>query len=106
MNFNLLLKNLRTYTDHDLLNKSYYFSHEILTVVGGPLWSAQLHDKEFVNNLIRRAQRDADKFGTSKRIVGMMTIVSEELHDVPLYYVPEKLCGVVHTTSPSFLVIR
>lgn len=33
--------------------------------------------------------------GTSKRLTGMLTVVSEELDDVPLYYAIDKLCCVV-----------
>lgn len=73
---------------------------------GGPLWSAPIHDATFVQRLVLRARRDVNQFGTSKRIIGMMSTVSEELLDVPLYYKLDGLCGVIHTTSPSFLTFR
>lgn len=60
----------------------------------------------FVEALISRAQRDESKFGTSKRIIGMMSLVSEELADVAMYYIPDRLTGVIHSTCPGFLPLR
>ena len=59
-----------------------------------------------MGGLVRRAEADEELFGTSKRIVGMMSLVEEELEDVPLYYIPDALCGVIHTTSPGFIAFR
>jgi len=60
----------------------------------------------FVNRLISRVRINEEKFGTSKRVIGMMTLISEELPDVPLYYLPDKLSSVIHSMSPGFLPIR
>ena len=81
-------------------------TNDLYMHAGGPLWSAAIHNKEFVGGLIERVERDEELFGTSKRIIGMMSLVHEELEDVPLYYIPDALCGVIHTTSPGFLTLR
>lgn len=61
--------------------------------VGGPIWSAPIHDKSFVKDLLEHIQQNPK--GTSKRLTGMLTVVSEELEDIPLYYAIDKLCCVV-----------
>lgn len=61
--------------------------------VGGPIWSAAIHNKTFVKNLLEHIKLNPK--GTSKRLTGMLTVVSEELDDVPLYYAIDKLCCVV-----------
>lgn len=33
---------------------------------------------------------------TQKRIIGMLSLIKEELHDVPLYYTVDALCGKIH----------
>lgn len=75
-------------------------------ITGGPLWAAPIHDKDFVQNIIDRAEREEERFGTSKRVVGMMSLVREELQDVPLYYLPDRLSAVIHSTAPGFLPLR
>lgn len=34
------------------------------------------------------------------RLLGLLTSVSEELPDVPLFYTLKDLCGTVHCVSP------
>ncbi|KAH8046499.1 N(2),N(2)-dimethylguanosine tRNA methyltransferase [Aureococcus anophagefferens] len=53
--------------------------------IGGPIWSAPLHDP---------------------RIHGMLTAVSEELLDVPLYYTLPDLCSALHCASPKMAEVR
>ena len=37
---------------------------------------------------------------------GILTVVSEELADCPLYYVIDKLANVIHSSTPSMLQFR
>ena len=95
-------------TENDNAVNICFSQHCVLHLIysGGPLWSAPIHDMSFVESLITRARRDEDKFGTAKRIIGMMSLVSEELPDVPLYYIPDRLTGVIHSMCPGFLPFR
>ena len=77
------------------------FKHHI----GGPISIASLHDKQFVERIIGSVREDPERFSTSKRIEGMLTMVLEEL-DVPLYYVADELFNVVHCTPPTMIDIR
>lgn len=44
--------------------------------------------------------------GTFDRLLGQLSVVSEELPDVPLYYCVEKLCCIVKLQSIPILKIR
>ena len=74
--------------------------------VGGPIWSDRIHDAEFVKKVVDVVNEDPSKLGTSQRITGMLSVISEELADVPLYYVTDELCKTVHCSPPTQLQIR
>lgn len=78
--------------------------------LGGPIWSAPMHDMEWVLEALGRAEEQADadaeaKTGlaplpTTERMVGLLTAVSEELVDVPLHYTLQDMAGTLHCTCP------
>ena len=39
-------------------------------------------------------------------VLGMLTVVSEELPNVPLFYTLEHLSSVIHCTTPSMVQVR
>ena len=43
---------------------------------------------------------------TQKRIIGMLSVAMEELPDVPLYYLEDKLCKALHVNSPPSEMLR
>ena len=75
--------------------------------VGGPIWIDPIHDQDFVQSLL---QGDGlswrDKYGTADRMVGMLSVVAEELPDVPLYYSQDRLYSMVKVGSNKFTLIR
>jgi len=77
-----------------------------VSCAGGPLWAYAIHDQTFVNRVLERVQLNRTKFGTSDRMIGMLTLVSEELPDVPLYYIPDQLCAVIHCAVPKATTLR
>ena len=73
----------------------------------GPIWSAPIHDVDFVSRVHNRVLNDENLFpNTRQRIDGVLSVVSEELHDQPLYFVGDALCSVLHCTSPGFIPLR
>lgn len=74
--------------------------------VGGPIYNGHIHDADFVRELLAHVESRRAQFGTSDRMVGLLSVVSEELPDVPLYYVEDALCAAVHCTQPSFVQLR
>ncbi|XP_043653247.1 probable tRNA (guanine(26)-N(2))-dimethyltransferase [Drosophila teissieri] len=75
--------------------------------LGGPIWSAPIHNPEFVQNLLKAVQESTlQSLGTQRRIVGVLSMVQEELQDVPLYYTPDKLCCVLKLEIVPMLKFR
>lgn len=75
--------------------------------MGGPIWSAPIHDAEFVSALIETVQLEPfSSLGTLNRLIGMLTVIEEELHDIPLYYAVEKLCSVLKLEVIPILKFR
>ena len=74
--------------------------------LAGPIWSDPIHDVEFVQKVLAGVEADPARFRTSARITGMLTVVTEELPHVPLYYITDDLCRIVHCTAPRFIQMR
>ncbi|XP_017153806.1 probable tRNA (guanine(26)-N(2))-dimethyltransferase isoform X2 [Drosophila miranda] len=75
--------------------------------LGGPIWSAPLHNPDFVKDLLDAVQETPlSALGTQRRIVGVLSVVQEELSDVPLYYTPDKLCSVLKLEIVPMLKFR
>ncbi|XP_047532537.1 probable tRNA (guanine(26)-N(2))-dimethyltransferase isoform X1 [Vanessa atalanta] len=74
--------------------------------LGGPIWSAPIHDELFVTRVLSHVEENPQLFGTAKRIQGILSMVREELVDVPLYYTLDKLFGRVHLETMPMLVMR
>lgn len=72
--------------------------------IGGPIWSAPLHDKTFVTRLEHLAS--AGEFGTARRMQGVLAVVGEELPDAPLYYTLDRLCSVMHSECIPMMQFR
>lgn len=72
----------------------------------GPLWNDKLHDRTYVETLLEEINKNEDKFQTSSRMKGMLTVALEELDCSPLYYHVDELCRVLHCTPPTLLQIR
>lgn len=74
--------------------------------VGGPVWSAPIHNAPFVERVIRAVQQRRGRFGTAERIIGMLSVAQEELPDVPLYYHSDGLCSILHSLPLKMQVWR
>ncbi|XP_068176929.1 tRNA (guanine(26)-N(2))-dimethyltransferase [Antennarius striatus] len=74
--------------------------------MAGPLWAEPIHDSPFVQRVLSAVSGNPSRFGTSKRIEGVLTMVAEELEDVPLYYTVDSLSSTIHSNTPPFLQFR
>ncbi|KAL4648548.1 tRNA (guanine(26)-N(2))-dimethyltransferase [Arapaima gigas] len=74
--------------------------------LGGPIWAEPIHNMEFVQKVLSAVSGNLSRFGTSRRIEGMLSMVTEELEDVPLYYTLDGLSSTVHCNTPSLLQFR
>lgn len=76
--------------------------------LGGPIWSAPIHDKEFVSRLLDvvSAKGAEEKFGTCKRLEGMLSVIEEELDDVPLYYKLDRMSALMGISTMPVVSFR
>jgi tRNA (guanine26-N2/guanine27-N2)-dimethyltransferase len=80
--------------------------------MGGPFWSDPLHSQEIVDELLKRSHQ-YDSFATEeekklypvatiKRILGILTTISEEIKDVPFFYTLPELASAVQSSVPTY----
>ncbi|XP_064649404.1 tRNA (guanine(26)-N(2))-dimethyltransferase-like [Lineus longissimus] len=74
--------------------------------VSGPIWSDRIHDFDFLGRVIEGVKKNKDKFGTAERMIGMLSMMHEELPDVPLYYVADELSSVMHCEVTPTMKMR
>ncbi|XP_059670475.1 tRNA (guanine(26)-N(2))-dimethyltransferase 1-like [Cornus florida] len=74
--------------------------------MGGPLWSAPIHDQEWVTSILADVKLVRDSYPAYDRISAILTTISEELPDVPLFLSLHNLCGTLKCTSPSAVIFR
>ncbi|KHN79995.1 tRNA (guanine(26)-N(2))-dimethyltransferase [Toxocara canis] len=76
--------------------------------IGGPIYSAPIHDFNFVNKLIKRLKENPEEKRpkTYERLLGLLSVVSEELPDVPLHYEHDQLMHVVKSPVPRLMNVR
>lgn len=72
--------------------------------MGGPIWTAPMHDQKFVENLINLIEES--ELNTKKRLLGVLSVIREELHDVPLYYVVDQLLSTVRANTIPMMAFR
>ena len=63
--------------------------------MGGPVWLAPMHDTAFVTRLLEGL---SEHLGTRARLVGMLSMVLEEL-DTPLYYELTRVCNITKQST-------
>ncbi|XP_038597968.1 tRNA (guanine(26)-N(2))-dimethyltransferase isoform X1 [Tachyglossus aculeatus] len=74
--------------------------------LGGPLWAEPIHDADFVGRVLSAVSQNPGRFHTAARIQGVLSMVSEELSDAPLYYTLTQLSSTLHCSTPSLLQFR
>ncbi|KAM5238031.1 tRNA (guanine(26)-N(2))-dimethyltransferase [Ctenodactylus gundi] len=74
--------------------------------LGGPVWAEPIHDLEFVGRILEAVRANPGRFHTSDRIRGVLSVVTEELPDVPLYYTLDQLSSTIRCSTPSLLKLR
>ncbi|KAJ9540645.1 hypothetical protein OSB04_027151 [Centaurea solstitialis] len=74
--------------------------------MGGPIWSAPIHDQDWVTSILADVKFMKERYPAFKRISAVLTTISEELPDVPLFLSLHNLCGTLKCTSPSAAIFR
>ncbi|XP_042497966.1 probable tRNA (guanine(26)-N(2))-dimethyltransferase 2 [Macadamia integrifolia] len=74
--------------------------------MGGPIWSAPIHDQEWVASILANVKSMKERYPAYDRISAVLTTISEELPDVPLFVSLHSLCATLKCTSPSAVIFR
>ncbi|XP_057820427.1 tRNA (guanine(26)-N(2))-dimethyltransferase 2 isoform X2 [Cryptomeria japonica] len=74
--------------------------------MGGPIWSAPIHDPDWVSSILSNVISLKSCYPAYDRIYAIMTSVSEELLDVPLYLCLHNISGTLKCTSPKAVMLR
>uniref|UniRef100_A0A0R3RWW4 tRNA (guanine(26)-N(2))-dimethyltransferase n=1 Tax=Elaeophora elaphi TaxID=1147741 RepID=A0A0R3RWW4_9BILA len=76
--------------------------------MAGPIYSAPIHNHQFVNKLLERLKSlpEEKRSETYLRTVGVLTVIAEELPDIPLYYEYDQLMHVVKSAVPKSIDFR
>ncbi|KAJ6369840.1 hypothetical protein OIU76_028151 [Salix suchowensis] len=74
--------------------------------MGGPIWSAPIHDQDWVTSILKSVKSMKERYPAYDRISAVLTTISEELPDVPLFLSLHNLCGTLKCTSPSAVIFR
>ncbi|XP_061366877.1 tRNA (guanine(26)-N(2))-dimethyltransferase 2-like isoform X5 [Gastrolobium bilobum] len=74
--------------------------------MGGPIWSAPIHDQEWVASILSDVKSMKERYPAYDRISAVLTTISEELSDVPLFLSLHNLCATLKCTSPSAIIFR
>ncbi|KAJ3178922.1 RNA methyltransferase tRNA(m5U54)methyltransferase [Geranomyces variabilis] len=69
--------------------------------IGGPFYNGPIHDPEFVARMLQevKSAEHSNKYGTRTRMLGMLTVVAEEL-PMPFYYDCAALSQTVKSNCP------
>lgn len=75
-------RNVRNVTPCYMLVRPTWMSLEssidsCLQQMAGPMWSGPIHDSEFVTKVLEHLADNVDKYGTSTRMKGMLTVAKE-----------------------------
>ncbi|PRW58454.1 tRNA (guanine(26)-N(2))-dimethyltransferase 2 [Chlorella sorokiniana] len=74
--------------------------------LGGPFWAEPLHDPQWVAGLLAQVKRDKAILPGYNKVHSILTNVSEELNDVPLYFNLHDMCKTLRTSAPRSEVFR
>ncbi|CAN6927045.1 unnamed protein product [Brassica oleracea] len=74
--------------------------------MGGPIWSAPIHDQEWVTSILNSVKSMKDRYPAYERIYAVLTTISEASCNVPLFLSLHNLCATLKCISPSAAMFR
>ncbi|XP_075514979.1 LOW QUALITY PROTEIN: tRNA (guanine(26)-N(2))-dimethyltransferase 2-like [Primulina tabacum] len=74
--------------------------------MGGPIWSAPIHDQEWVTSILADVNSAQDNYPACDKISAVLTTISEELPDVPLFLSLHNLGATLKCITPSAVIFH
>ncbi|KAK3139452.1 hypothetical protein QOZ80_5AG0383500 [Eleusine coracana subsp. coracana] len=71
------------------------------SVMGGPIWSNPIHDKEWAASILSNVHAMSTVYPAYAKISAILTSISEELPDAPLFVNLHSLCATLKCTNPT-----
>jgi tRNA (guanine26-N2/guanine27-N2)-dimethyltransferase len=71
--------------------------------IAGPFYNGVIHNSDFLDVILRIvAKSSKTEFASYDRMVGMLSVISEEIQDIPFYYSIPQLNNVLRaSTAPQ-----
>ncbi|KAL6842131.1 hypothetical protein ACP4OV_028110 [Aristida adscensionis] len=75
-------------------------------VMGGPIWSDPIHDKDWTAFMLSNICAMSDAYAAYAKISAILTSVSEELPDAPLFVSLHDLSAKLKCTNPTMVMLH
>jgi tRNA (guanine26-N2/guanine27-N2)-dimethyltransferase len=75
-------------------------------IIGGPFWSEAIHDQQVVQGILNMVVEEKRLFPAFPKIQGLLTNITEELPDVPLYFHLHDIAKTLKCSSPGATEVR
>ncbi|KAL6073893.1 tRNA methyltransferase 1 [Balamuthia mandrillaris] len=72
----------------------------------GPIWNGPLCDPDFIQNAMETLDASRELFTTHKKIYGLLSVLSQEVPDQPLFHDLTQLAKVLHMQLPPMAMFR
>uniref|UniRef100_A0A2K5III2 tRNA (guanine(26)-N(2))-dimethyltransferase n=1 Tax=Colobus angolensis palliatus TaxID=336983 RepID=A0A2K5III2_COLAP len=74
--------------------------------LGCSMWAEPIHDRNFVGCVPEAVRANSSPFHTSERIRRVLSVITEELPDMPLYYTPDQQSSTIRCNMASLPSLR
>ncbi|KAL3702102.1 hypothetical protein R1sor_020124 [Riccia sorocarpa] len=74
--------------------------------MGGPMWAAPIHDAEWISTTLNLATSMKARYPAFDKLHSILTAVSEELLDIPLYVNLHNMSATLKCTPPAAAMFR
>uniref|UniRef100_A0A2K6PFL7 tRNA (guanine(26)-N(2))-dimethyltransferase n=1 Tax=Rhinopithecus roxellana TaxID=61622 RepID=A0A2K6PFL7_RHIRO len=74
--------------------------------LGCSTWAEPIHDLDFVGCVLEAVRANSSRFHTSERIRRVLSVITEELPDMPLYYTLDQQSSTICCNMPSLPSLR
>ncbi|XP_044964308.1 probable tRNA (guanine(26)-N(2))-dimethyltransferase 1 [Hordeum vulgare subsp. vulgare] len=75
-------------------------------VMGGPIWSDPIHDKDWAASILSNIRAMSGLYQAYAKISAILTSVSQELPNAPLFVSLHSICATLKCTNPTMVMFH
>ncbi|KAM3392169.1 hypothetical protein ACQJBY_013359 [Aegilops geniculata] len=75
-------------------------------VMGGPIWSDPIHDRDWATSILSNIRATSGLYQAYAKISAILTSVSEELPNAPLFVSLHSICATLKCTNPTMVMFH